>query len=70
VGSSVARGLLVGIGVLIATSFFGLPTFVAPAWTLLFAVLGALFYWWQMRQIRRDRSRAAAERLDKEGEQR
>jgi hypothetical protein len=37
---------------------------------LLFAVLGGLFYWWQMRQIRRDRSRAAAERLDKEGEQR
>jgi ABC-2 type transport system permease protein len=41
VGSSVARGLLVGIGVLTATSFFGLPTFVAPVWTLLFAVLGA-----------------------------
>ena len=41
VGSSVARGTLVGIGVLIATSFFGLPTFVAPVWTLLFAVLGA-----------------------------
>ncbi len=41
VGSSVARGLLVGLGVLIATSFFGLPTFVAPVWTLLFAVLGA-----------------------------
>jgi ABC-2 type transport system permease protein len=41
VGSSVARGLLVGLGVLAATSFFGLPTFVAPVWTLLFAVLGA-----------------------------
>jgi ABC-2 type transport system permease protein len=41
VGSSVARGLLVGIGVLTATSFFGLPTFVAPVWTLLFALLGA-----------------------------
>jgi ABC-2 type transport system permease protein len=41
VGSSVARGLLVGLGVLTATSFFGLPTFVAPVWTLLFAVLGA-----------------------------
>ena len=41
VGSSVARGLLVGLGVLAATSFFGLPTFVAPVWTLLFALLGA-----------------------------
>ena len=41
VGSSVVRGLLVGLGVLAATSFFGLPTFVAPVWTLLFAVLGA-----------------------------
>ena len=30
-----------GLGVLTATSFFGLPTFVAPVWTLLFAVLGA-----------------------------
>ena len=41
VGSSVVRGLLVGTGVLIATTFFGMPAFVAPWWTLLFAVLGA-----------------------------
>ena len=41
VGSSVVRGLLVGAGVLIATAFFDLPAFVAPGWTLLFAVLGA-----------------------------
>ncbi len=41
VGSSVVRGLLVGAGVLIATTFFDLPAFVAPGWTLLFAVLGA-----------------------------
>jgi ABC-2 type transport system permease protein len=41
VGSSVVRGLMVGTGVLIATSFFGMPAFVAPWWTLLFAVLGA-----------------------------
>ena len=30
-----------GAGVLIATAFFDLPAFVAPGWTLLFAVLGA-----------------------------
>ncbi|MBK7508311.1 MAG: ABC transporter permease [Comamonadaceae bacterium] len=41
VGSSVVRGLLVGTGVLIATTFFGMPVFVAPWWTLVFAVLGA-----------------------------
>jgi ABC-2 type transport system permease protein len=41
VGSSVVRGLLVGSGVFIATSFFAMPALVAPWWTLLFAVLGA-----------------------------
>ncbi len=41
VGSSVARGLLVGTGVFIATAFFAAPSFVAPGWILVFAVLGA-----------------------------
>jgi ABC-2 type transport system permease protein len=41
VGSSVARGLLVGAGVFIATAFFATPSFVAPCWILVFAVLGA-----------------------------
>jgi len=41
VGSSVVRGLLVGSGVLMATSFLAMPALVAPGWTLLFAVLGA-----------------------------
>lgn len=41
VGSSVARGLLVGTGVFIATAFFATPSFVAPGWILVFAVLGA-----------------------------
>jgi ABC-2 type transport system permease protein len=39
--SSVARGLLVGVGVFAVTAFFGMPSFVAPLWILLFAVLGA-----------------------------
>jgi ABC-2 type transport system permease protein len=41
VGSSVARGLLVGTGVFAVTVFFGQPAFVAPLWIVLFAVLGA-----------------------------
>jgi ABC-2 type transport system permease protein len=41
VGSSVARGLLVGFGVMVATSVFAVPSFVAPLWIVLFAVLGA-----------------------------
>ena len=41
VGSSVARGLLVGMGVFAVTVFFGQPAFVAPLWIVLFAVLGA-----------------------------
>ncbi len=41
VGSSVARGLLVGSGVFLATAFFATPGFVAPGWILVFAVLGA-----------------------------
>jgi ABC-2 type transport system permease protein len=41
VGSSMARGLAVGIGVFAVTSFFGHPDFVAPLWIIVFAVLGA-----------------------------
>jgi ABC-2 type transport system permease protein len=41
VGSSVARGLAVGLGVFVVTALFGQPSFVAPQWILLFAVLGA-----------------------------
>ncbi len=42
VGSSLVRGLVVGVGVLLATSvMLGLPVMVAPLWTLAFAVLGA-----------------------------
>jgi ABC-2 type transport system permease protein len=41
VGSSVARGLAVGLGVLAVTWWFGKPGMAAPMWALLFAVLGA-----------------------------
>ncbi|MDI1338367.1 ABC transporter permease [Polaromonas sp.] len=41
VGSSVVRGLAVGLGVFVVTVYFGQPSFVAPLWILLFAVLGA-----------------------------
>ena len=41
VGSSVARGLLVGLGVFVVTVYFGRPDFVAPLWIVVFAVLGA-----------------------------
>jgi ABC-2 type transport system permease protein len=41
VGSSVARGLVVGLGVFAVTVLFGQPPFVAPLWILAFAVLGA-----------------------------
>lgn len=41
VGSSVVRGLAVGVGVLIVTSAFALPSFVAPVWIIVFALLGA-----------------------------
>mgnify|MGYP001765556619 FL=1 len=41
VGSSVVRGLLVGAGVFVSTLFFAVPTFVAPGWIVVFAVLGA-----------------------------
>ena len=41
VGSSVVRGLVVGLGVFIVTLGFVTPQFAAPLWTLVFAVLGA-----------------------------
>ncbi len=41
VGSSVARGLVVGLGVLLVTWWFGQPGMVAPLWALVFAILGA-----------------------------
>ena len=41
VGSSMVRGLVVGLGVLVVTSLFAVPGFVAPAWILVFAALGA-----------------------------
>ena len=41
VGSSIARGFVVGAGVFVATSFFAFPSFEAPLWILVFAFLGA-----------------------------
>jgi ABC-2 type transport system permease protein len=41
VGSSMARGLAVGVGVFAVTSLFALPAFVAPLWILVFALMGA-----------------------------
>ena len=41
VGSSVLRGLAVGAGVFAVTVYFGRPSFVAPLWIVVFAVLGA-----------------------------
>ena len=41
VGSSVARGLAVGTGVLVVTSVFVRPEFAQPVWILVFALLGA-----------------------------
>ena len=41
VGSSVARGLMVGLGVLAVTWWFGKPGMAAPLWALVFAILGA-----------------------------
>ncbi len=41
VASSMARGVAVGIGVLVVTAFFGQPSFVAPWWILLFSLMGA-----------------------------
>ena len=41
VGSSVVRGLAVGLGVFAVTVWFGRPAFAAPLWIIAFAVLGA-----------------------------
>jgi ABC-2 type transport system permease protein len=41
VASSVARGLAVGAGVMVATYWFGQPGIVAPLWIVIFAILGA-----------------------------
>ena len=41
VGSSVLRGLLVGLGVFGVTLFFARPAFAAPLWIITFALLGA-----------------------------
>jgi ABC-2 type transport system permease protein len=41
VGSSITRGLAVGLGVFVVTVYFGRPSFLAPAWIVVFAVLGA-----------------------------
>ena len=41
VGSSVARGLAVGLGVFAVTVLFARPDFMAPLWILVFAVMGA-----------------------------
>ena len=41
VGSSVVRGLAVGLGVFLVTAWFGQPGFVAPLWIIVFAVFGA-----------------------------
>jgi ABC-2 type transport system permease protein len=41
VGSSVARGLLVGSSVFLVTAWFAAPGVVAPLWIVVFALLGA-----------------------------
>jgi ABC-2 type transport system permease protein len=41
VGSSVARGLAVGLGVFLVTFWFGNPGIVAPLWIVVFALLGS-----------------------------
>ena len=41
VGSSVVRGLAVGLGVFVVTGWFTPLSFVAPEWIVLFAIMGA-----------------------------
>ncbi len=41
VGSSVIRGIAVGLGVFVVTALFAPPTFAAPLWIVVFAFLGA-----------------------------
>ncbi|MDN0085016.1 ABC transporter permease [Crenobacter sp. SG2305] len=38
--AAIARGMLVGLGVLVVTAWFGLPLPAQPLWVLAFAVLG------------------------------
>lgn len=41
VGASMVRGVAVGLGVLVVTSFVAVPSLAEPAWILVFAALGA-----------------------------
>jgi ABC-2 type transport system permease protein len=41
VGASVVRGLVVGVGVMAVTVWFGVPGLAEPGWIVLFALLGA-----------------------------
>jgi ABC-2 type transport system permease protein len=41
VGASMARGLMVGVGVFMVTVLFGHPAFEQPLWILVFALLGS-----------------------------
>jgi ABC-2 type transport system permease protein len=41
VGSSIVRGLVVGLGVLLVAVWFAPLTFAAPLWIVVFAILGA-----------------------------
>ena len=41
VGSSIVRGLVVGLGVFIITLAFSTPEFAAPVWIFVFALMGA-----------------------------
>ena len=41
VGSSMVRGLAVGLGVFAVTFYFGQPSFIWPLWILVFALLAA-----------------------------
>jgi ABC-2 type transport system permease protein len=41
VGAAVVRGLAVGVGVLLATAWFGAPTMAQPVWAIVFALMGA-----------------------------
>jgi ABC-2 type transport system permease protein len=41
VGSSIARGLAVGLGVFLVTAWFGRPSLVAPWWIIIFVLEGA-----------------------------
>jgi ABC-2 type transport system permease protein len=41
VGASMARGVMVGLGVFVVTVIFGQPGFAQPLWILVFALLGS-----------------------------